>query len=982
MTAPVTPELLIAGTRDFPRARGALDVLPDVPVELAIVGGALQESCGAPVPTPMLNPTSTELLAQIAGAVRRGGPDPLVVYYSGHGESIGGRYYLATHDTGVGADGGWRTNAVAADQLLGVIMDADRPVVLIIDACYAGDAGREMQIRAGIDRLVLGGESNHPLWVIPAATRGQAAQLVFARALLRALRRPGVGRHPAYVTVDQLEAAIRRELVGQAVELTKPLPGEDTCTAFRNPLHGPGTAARRVSVFVGRQRARTDIAAGLSAPASGIVAVVGDVGCGKSALLAQVEDEARARGQPTVFLDGRGRTTSEVFDELFYQLRLDRPALRPQQLAALRDLPGRPVAFVDGIDETHDDELAGDALELTGRSGGLRLVVAGRTCPDAWAGQVSLVDLDDAYFERADLLEFAATVLRTTPGSHFAATAPGVRRTVAHEIVAHAGRSFLEAEYLARGEARPAPRRTAASAPRTSGDADILEDRADELLTPLAFAGPPGMPADRRWLSMVEALHGRAYPLERLVGLLARETGKAVTVDEGAFYRLTTDELRDSLRSTVDPARAHAVMARALIEAVDHGDDGTRRWTQADPYTIANLAVHAGRGNLLPRLLADPGFLLVADPTGLELAVPHDGSPESQQVIALTSVLRQSVGLPTDERAARLAYVARVSGMHDLAQRLHQWTLAWQTRWVTGPADEPTTAVAWCEVDGERILFTGDGAGRLARHRLRDGWPLARVESDDPTLVTALAAASVNGSPVVLFGDFHGAVRLHYPATGAVYRIRQRGDPVTSCAVAGRYALAATESDWTVFDLVKGETVTPPSGRSARSFVAGFAGGQPVVTTTAGTTVLNALTGVPLAAWRAPQDSVRGASTATVFGKVPFVAVGTHDGGVHLVRPFGEPRLMCRHGASVAAIRAVTGRAGGEVWSAAYDGVIHRVRLAAIGPPDSMTLNSPVADLALIGDGTAVVAARQHGTALVGWPTTADTSRQDEEVVS
>ncbi|WP_370369157.1 hypothetical protein [Catenulispora sp. GP43] len=161
-------------------------------------------------------------------------------------------------------------------------------------------------------------------------------------------------------------------------------------------------------------------------------------------------------------------------------------------------------------------------------------------------------------------------------------------------------------------------------------DTDLQRFGTDERwvrdrLRTLAWAEGNGLPAAGVWPAVAEALlvpppgTVLAGPpagvddaeIERLIRLAAPYLIEA-TESGQPVYRLYHEQFIGYLRGDDDPAERQNRITEALLALA--GEKGDRDWERVNPYLIRHLPAHAAQAGLLPGLLADPGFLVHADP--------------------------------------------------------------------------------------------------------------------------------------------------------------------------------------------------------------------------------------------------------------------------------------------------------------------------------------------------------------------------------
>ncbi|WP_327358122.1 WD40 repeat domain-containing protein [Streptomyces sp. NBC_01304] len=210
---------------------------------------------------------------------------------------------------------------------------------------------------------------------------------------------------------------------------------------------------------------------------------------------------------------------------------------------------------------------------------------------------------------------------------------------------------------------------------------------------------------------------------------------------------------------------ADAPAADRLFQRLRHvvPRDGADRplWHLADPYLLRHLARHAVDAGSLDSLLAEPGFLLHAEPEAIG-AVLHEA--RSTQARLSAAVYRHSAtlhGAPAErERSQLLTLAAERLGHRELRGELPA-DRDWTVRWATG--QQVSTA-----------LLRSVPLGPL---RVR----------------TVAALEDPDGRPVAVALGTNGSVTLWDLATGAPLRERPgRNDDATALAMAGPWAVIGT----------------------------------------------------------------------------------------------------------------------------------------------------------------------------------------------
>jgi hypothetical protein len=503
------------------------------------------------------------------------------------------------------------------------------------------------------------------------------------------------------------------------------------------------------------------------------------------------------------------------------------------------------IVVVDAVDEARDPQrLLTDLLLPLARRPGLRVVIGARRHVLPPASDTSLlVDLDsDQYRDPQALADYAHQLLiaarepdvstpyrdRDDDTAATVAAAIADRATDRPTAPGHQEQqeSFLLAQLLARavrgrqrilditraGWADQLPTGVGAAFDEDLRLLGEQEPTARALLAALAWAKGPGLPWERIWVPVAQALAAHigtgAPQFDRDdVRWLLDTAGAYVVEDVGPGQRsvfrplhdLVAAHLRgqpDDEQTAIDPAVREAWqqrsqqlegdITRALLDSLPTSPAGEADWQLAHPYLRTYLAQHAhaaGPGTFAV-LAANLDYLAVADPTILTpLLTPTDP--------ALRSVARPyrrarplfSRSAPDNSAYLQEAVVAQ-TGSHPTGQRIRPTyrTLMAHVRrddslltLTSGPGT--VSAVAFgVGADGRPLLASG-GSDKAVR--LWD--PATGDPVGDPLLghrgpVRSVAfGAGADGRPLLASGGDDGAVRLWDPATGDPV-----GDPVAS----------------------------------------------------------------------------------------------------------------------------------------------------------------------------------------------------------
>lgn len=209
-----------------------------------------------------------------------------------------------------------------------------------------------------------------------------------------------------------------------------------------------------------------------------------------------------------------------------------------------------------------------------------------------------------------------------------------------------------------------------------------------------------------------------------------------------------------------------AAIVDVLLRQVRCAVGGLRAWSDAEPYLLRHIVQHAVEGDRLDELLADPEFLVYADPATL---IPELTRAKSRTAVLLATIYRAAVRDlgPTDVSTRRqiLALNSARFGAGSIAERFNN------------PPDGPSPAL-------RPTFSTGSDLKPALRVTLRH---------DDDFHVYSLATAVVDGRQVIL------STGTDQQGDKAIIRVRdiRTGEhvlpPMTASAGAEGSAIAVSE---------------------------------------------------------------------------------------------------------------------------------------------------------------------------------------------
>ena len=606
--------------------------------------------------------------------------------------------------------------------------------------------------------------------------------------------------------------------------------------------------------FHGRRRTLTDLTHWLRAtrPGGTAMAVTGAPGSGKSAVLGLVAARSNATRRSSVPVDALGLKDTPLPDEGAVTDAIYAQNLTDQQIlegigaalrkpagsvqALLRALPegeaSPPVVLIDALDEAATpDSLCREILRPLIEHGHSRLRLLLGTRPHLLTTRLlgltdtNVLDLDSAAYADPDAVRAYTlqSLLRSHPDSPYLTCKPALRARVADLVAEAAHNSFLIARItagtLAAADHVADPQDPAwrQQLPRQAGEAVALDlaerlggqaDRARRLLHPLAYAQGRGLPWEDLWAPLADAVAGCPHGTHSDEDLLwLREVAGSYIIEtteaDRSAYRLYHQSLAEYLREGMDETAVHARMTRALLRRVPgSAAAGGRDWARAHPYLRAYLAEHAALGGLLEELVADPEYLVHAEPDGLVRRLPALRSPSARAtaVVYLASVGEHRDTAPQARRHI-LALDAARYGLSELCEQLNHRAAPGLFHPVSAssgglsPAlrntftghSETVTAVTCTVVDGRPVVISGDQGGEIRMWNLESGRPIGTPIDGHRRGVTSLTCTVVEGRPLLVSGGNDYCARIWDLTTG-----RPVGNPLTGHEGPG-VAVACTE---------------------------------------------------------------------------------------------------------------------------------------------------------------------------------------------
>jgi hypothetical protein len=782
---------LVMGTSTF---GDGFAPLPSVPDELRLMKAVLTESADCVIhPKSDLNPSVDELKAAFEQALDGDGtpPDLLILYYSGHAIDISdGDLFIAAHNSSKRE----LNSMLRADDLFALILpELHRPrpreVVILLDTCRAGLAVARFRREQGVQEAK--GGDMPVLTVFGAVDRvHDAQQLHFVESFAAAVRTAPAADKAEYVPMHELydELAGRmRKLRGDQGDPPVPqfLGSPGKSRAFLNPWYAADVRLPREAgegsgwAFCGRAAAVEETVSYLyGEEAAGGLAVTGGAGSGKSLLLDWIHTAAHGKPLPAgpgapapvaddphlKLVDVRGLTLRVVLSRLsrLYELRAT-PSDSPQALIdALSEQPGPLRICFDSVDACAEpDRLYAELVAPLAALDHARVVVAGSHAPSGFTGRQ--LDLDGEEFADPDgIAAFVAHVLHHRKGTTWAYADQRWIGDIARDTAQAAGESWLRAYLFAVSLSADDPATATVRAERSTADlfleqlAALDEDDprwAREMLMPVALAQGEGLPADGRLWAAVLSTGGHRIEAADLTRV-QQKASEFLAAPEGGMYghgwRFERSPHARYLAESDEERAWHRRFVQAMTGQLPRRDSGALDWTAADRYTREHFAHHAHLAGVLTQYLHDPEFLLMMNSEALHrvLTVLHDGKDIASLRTLCGDLARTD---RTDGHTlSRMALLAQVHGLPELARRARQSAVGWQPQLTYGRP----TATVHCLPDGGEVLV--DDQDDVQRNRGdHTPWEKIALRVRDAR-VTTTSLTTARDLPALFAGQIDG----------------------------------------------------------------------------------------------------------------------------------------------------------------------------------------------------------------------------------
>jgi WD40 repeat protein len=684
-------------------------------------------------------------------------------------------------------------------------------------------------------------------------------------------------------------------------------PAEDVETVRRHLLEAGeahfGPSSRGIEVgetgwyFCGRVRLLRDLVSWLDKSKKGLIIVTGPPGAGKSAVMGRLAtlsdpvfrntaeklgETASApagtmprEGSIDVAIHAKGKTLDDCARALAGKLEIRLKAEVTVDVEALVQAAGqlgrRVTVLLDALDEAafgHGERIAAELAVPLAKLPQVRVLVGTRRSLDGVAipesedrhGLLRQVFGDDAVIhdledERETEDDITAYVRQLLMDSRHKDNG-GAIEEAAHKVARQAAGIFLYARVVSR-TLQEQMTLDVSTLPATALAAFVEdlkkrfgkeEGRVDDLLNALAWTEGKGL-TRRVWPVIATALTQirKTYTDDDIAWVLGAagwhiiETGE----DGQAVYRLAHQAFTDHYRGRIEANEAN----RRIVAALTEGIKGAG-WLDADRYLWRYLAAHAADARQLGKLIADPGYLSVAEPTRL---LPALDSITAGRARSYADIYRRTVDRLHDiAPIERMPYIHLTAQMEepDLAPSLEPPVpTRWRCRWarcrpstphrIIGRHKKSVTSVALGEIGGRAVVVSGSYDNTVRLWDAATGKPLGAPLTGHDNSVTSVALGEIGGRAVVVSGGYDGTVRLWDAATGKPIGAPLTGHDglVKSVAlgkIGGRAVVVARSYGGTVrlWDAATGKPLGAPkfaSGDLVNSGALGLIGGRAVM---------------------------------------------------------------------------------------------------------------------------------------------------------
>lgn len=576
--------------------------------------------------------------------------------------------------------------------------------------------------------------------------------------------------------------------------------------------------------FTGRRRVLHKLVLWLKAQQSDGRArvVTGGAGRGKSAILARIVTLAEHRYRNEILIttksehidsdhlppDGcvdiallaRRKSLADVIRQIASGLELN--AIDARSLVEqIAHRPHKTVIVIDALDEAEErDSIAEQLLKPLALMPNVFLLVGTR--PDATGNDqrfcslgesVEQIDLDaPQWVEPDDVFQYVVRRLlaseepgRHTPYSNNPATATLVARALADRandvfLVAQTATQALLADDYAvdisiTGWAEQLPtgleeafRQFLLAIDNRHLD-ELTSSQVRTVLLPLAFAEGEGLPWSNLWSSAATSIANGEDITDKVIAKVINHAAAFIveSIEVGqSVYRLYHERLAEHLREKMATRedKPQLKIFNALLTRVPSARTSDERiWLEAHPYLKKHMASYAAKAGCLESLVADPAFLLCADP---EILMRQMSKVEIFQAAIARSYRRAFGWMRGIDQAGRLPYLALAlmqEGLRDMALKLSQSAMAekWMPRWVCWEKPNSAYLLANCDTKvtslatghwppENSVAIIGRECGGIEILQISDGRQLAEWSGKDRASVRCVLLTESQESPLLV----------------------------------------------------------------------------------------------------------------------------------------------------------------------------------------------------------------------------------------
>jgi WD40 repeat protein len=301
------------------------------------------------------------------------------------------------------------------------------------------------------------------------------------------------------------------------------------------------------------------------------------------------------------------------------------------------------------------------------------------------------------------------------------------------------------------------------------------ERRVDDLLGALAWGEGKGL-TRRVWPLIANTLAGRERPYDDddIAWVLGHAGWHIIEAGEDGqtVYRLAHQALADHYHDKADETETQG----RIVDELHKGINGAG-WLDCDKYLWRHLADHAAKSGRLDALIRDPGYLAVADPARLVVALRCVKSRDGRRFADIYDrVVDRLIGQSVIDRMPHIHLTALIEDP-DIAPILEPPVQTrWRCRWarvkpstphrVIGRHNATVNSVAFALIDGVPVVVSGGGDGIIRRWDARTGRPIGEPLEAHKDSVKSVAIGVIDGEPAIVSVGAEGTIRRWDARTG------------------------------------------------------------------------------------------------------------------------------------------------------------------------------------------------------------------------